>query len=179
MADNTIRHVQRVSRKYLVLFNVLLIVIPVAVLLYWIFFNHLPEGFHTDLPAKPTQALSLSQLFLGGLVSALPLAVTLYGLITLKALFRLYAGGILFSAENVKYFRRLGYVFIAWVMANTIFTPLISLIITYANPAGKKTLVVQFGMVDLFTLIIGGIILVIAWVMNEGRKLEDEQAYTV
>lgn len=179
MTDNTIHHVQHVSQKYLVLFNVLLVVIPVAVFLYWVFFNHLPEGFHTDLPVTPTQELSLSQLILGGLVSFLPVGVTLYGLVTLKALFRLYADAIMFSAENVKYFRRLGYVFIAWVMANAIFTPLIGLIITSANPAGKKALVVQFGIVDLFTLIIGGIILVIAWVMNEGRKLEDEQAHTV
>lgn len=179
MTDNTIHHVQRVSRKYLILFNVLLVAMPVAVFLYWSFFNHLPDGFHTDLPVTPTQALSLSQLVLGGLVTFLPLAVALYGLLTLKALFQLYADAIMFSSENVKYFRRLGYVFIAWVMVNAIYTPLISLVITSANPVGERVLSVQFDIVDLFTLIIGGIILVIAWVMNEGRKIEDEQAHTI
>ncbi|MCH9675121.1 MAG: DUF2975 domain-containing protein [Gammaproteobacteria bacterium] len=85
----------------------------------------------------------------------------------------------MFSAENVKYIRRLGYVLIAWVVANTIFTALISLVITFANAEGERVLVAEFGIVDLFALIVGGIILVIAWVMNEGRKLEDEQAHTV
>jgi len=179
MTDNTIDHVRRVSRKYLVLFNVLLVGTPVAVLLYWVFFNSLPEGFHAELPVLPMSDLSGSQLILGALVSLLPLGVTLYGLVTLKALFRLYADAVMFSIDNVKYFRRLGYIFIAWVIANTIFTPLISLVMTYSNPAGERTLVAQFGIVDLFTLIAGGVILVIAWVMNEGGKLKDEQEYTV
>lgn len=179
MTDNTIQQVQRVSRNYVVLFDILLVVIPIVVLAYWAFFNQLPAGFHVDLPVKPEQALSLSQKTLGGLVSLLPLGIVLYGLATLKALFRLYAKAIMFSIENVKYFRRLGYALIAWVMANTLYTLLISLVLSSASPHGERVLVAQFGITDLFTFLIGGIILVIAWIMNEGRKLEDEQAFTV
>ncbi len=179
MTDNAIHHVQHMSRKFLVLFNVLLVLMPVAVFLYWAFFNQLPDAFHTDLPVAPAQPLSTTQLILGALVSLLPLTVAVYGLVTLKSLFRLYAEAIIFSAENVKYFRRLGYLFIAWVVANAIFTPLISLVLTLASPVGQRAVAVKFGIVDLFALLIGGIVLVVAWVMNEGRKLEDEQAHTV
>ncbi len=140
MTDNSIHHLQHVSQKYLVLFNVLLIVIPIADFLYWGFFNHLPEGFLADLPVMPVQKLSSFQLILGAFVSLLPAGVILYGLATLKGLFRLYAKAITFSTENVKYFHRLGYVFIAWVMASVIFTPLISLVITHANSVGEKAI---------------------------------------
>lgn len=179
MTDNTIQQVQRVSRAYVVFFDVLLAVIPIVVLVYWAFFNQLPEGFHAELPVQPGQVLSLTQKIFGGLVSLLPLSVVIYGLVTLKALFRLYAKGIMFSIENVKYFRRLGYALIAWVMANTLYTPLISLVVSSTSPHGERVLVAQFGITDLLTFLIGGIILVISWVMNEGRKLEDEQAFTV
>lgn len=179
MTDNNIDRVRRVSRRYLVLFNILLVVTPFATFSYWGFFNSLPKGFHAELPILPVESLSGFQLSLGVLISLLPLGVTLNGLVTLKSLFRLYADGIVFSIDNVKYFRRLGYVFIAAVIANAIFTPLISLVITSSNPAGERALVAQFGIVDLYTLIAGGIILVIAWVMKEGSKLKDEQEYTV
>lgn len=179
MTDHSIQHIQRVSRNYVVLFNVLLVTIPVGSVLYWIFFNHLPVGFHADLPIVPTDALSTLQRALGALVSVLPVGVALYGLLTLKGLFRLYADAVIFSSKNVRYLHRLGYTFVAWVIANTLFTPLISLVITAANREGERVLVVQFGIVELLTLIVGGIILVIAWVVNIGRDLEDEQTYTV
>ncbi|NNE83230.1 MAG: DUF2975 domain-containing protein [Alphaproteobacteria bacterium] len=177
--DKGMNHIQRASRRYRVLFTVLIIGVPVFDLLYWASFNHLPEGFLTDLPVLPTQQLSVLSLALAFLVSLLPVSVAVYGLVTLKALFRLYEGGIIFSADNVKYFRRLGYSFIAWVVANTVFTPLISVVVTFANPPGQRVLSAQFGVLDIATLLIGGVVLLISWVMNEGRKLEDEIAHTV
>ncbi len=179
MTENSKHHIQRVSRKYIVLFNALLVIVPVAGLLYWVFFNQLPDVLLNDLPAAPSQSLSVLQLVLGAMVTLLPLGVVIYGVKTLKGLFTLYADGVIFADENVKYFRQLGYTFIAWVIATTLFTPLISLVVSFANPVGQRSLVVGFEIMDIFTLIIAGIVLIIAWVMNEGRKLEDEQAHTV
>lgn len=179
MADNSMHHIKRVSRKYILLFNALLVVVPVAGLFYWALFNRLPVELHSDLPVMPSRDLTIIQLVLGALVSLLPIGVIIYGLVTLKGLFRLYADGIIFANENVKYFRQLGYTFIAWVIAATLFTPLISMVVSFTNPVGQRELVVGFELIDIFTLIIAGIVLIIAWVMNEGRKLEDEQAHTV
>lgn len=179
MSESSIHQVQQASRRYLVLFKVLLVAIPVLTLFYWVFINHLPEGFYSDLPVMPTQALSPFQRMLGVIVSLLPVSVVLYGLMTLTGLFRLYADGIIFSDQNVRYLQRLGYSFIVWVIATTVSTPLMSLVISMANAPGERVLVAQFGIVDIFTLIIGGIVLVIAWVMNVGRELEDDQRYTV
>lgn len=177
--NNNIQHIQRVSQKYQVLLSVLIVSVPIIAFLYWFFFNHLPNGLLADLPILPTQEFSALQLVLGFLVSLLPMSVALYGLITLKGLFQLYARGIIFSAKNVTYFHRLGHTFIAWVIASALFTPLISMVITFNSAVGERTLVAKFGIMDLFALLVAGIFLVIAWVMNEGQKIEDEQAHTI
>jgi hypothetical protein len=156
-----------------------MVCVPVFHLLYGAFFNHLPEGLLADLPVVPAQKLSFLSLTLAFFVSLLPLSVALYGLITLSTLFKLYENGIIFSADNVRYFRRLGYVFLFWVMANAAFTPLVSFILTFVNPPGERAMVAKFGISDISSLIIGAVVLLISWVMNEGRRFEDEQAYTV
>ena len=179
MNDDGMGHIKRTSRRYGQLLTALIVAVPALDLAFWASFNHLPEGFLADLPVSPTQPLSALSLSLAFLVSLIPLGVALYGLFTLRALFKLYEKAVIFSAENVKCYRRLGYAFIAWVIANALFAPLISLVITFNNPPGQRALVAQFGIMDATNLIIGAVILLISWVMNEGRKLEDDQAYTV
>ncbi len=179
MDNDNINHIQRTSRRYGLLFKILIVCIPVFDLLYWASLNHLPTGFISSLPVVPTRDLPVVSLSLAFLASLLPVSVAVYGLSTLRSLFKLYENGIMFSADNVRYFRRLGYVCIAWVVANAVFTTLVSAIITFGNPPGERAIVAQFGTSDMANLIISAIVLLISWVMDEGRKLEDEQARTI
>ena len=179
MIGQSITRLQRMSKNFRLLFTALIFVIPVADLLYWIYFNQLSDGFTSGLPAVPYQALSLLSLTLAFFASLIPLSVAVYGIATLRKLFGLYENGIVFSEENVALFRKLGYAMIAWVFANLIFVPLISIILTFENPAGQRMLTIGFDVSDLAALIIGAIIVLISRVMDEGRKLEDEQMHTV
>ncbi len=172
-------HLQRASRRFRILLWIFIVGVPLLNLLYWASFNHLPDGLLADLPAAAIQPLSGLSLSLAFVVSLLPVGVALYGLITLEALFKLYQKGIVFSQQNVRLFRRLGFVLLTWVAANALFTPLISVVITFNNPPGSRELVAQFGVLDLSTLVIGAVVLLLSWVMNEGHKLEDEQAHTI
>lgn len=178
-SDNGLTRIQRTSRRFRLFFEVLIILVPLANLAFWIGFNWLPAGFLQHLPVAPTGPLPMPVLAAGFLVSLLPLAVVVFGLLSLRTLFVLYENGIIFAGENVRCFRRLGYAFIAWVFATILHTPLLSIVLTATNPPGEKALVLQVGSPHLTTLITGGIVLLIAWVMDEGRKLEDEQAHTV
>ena len=47
------------------------------------------------------------------------------------------------------------------------------------NPPGQRTLSVGFSSPELTTLVVAGIVFVIAWVMDEGRILTEEQQLTV
>jgi len=103
----------------------------------------------------------------------------MFGMVTLTKLFKLYENAIVFAAENVKYVRRLGYILICWVIASAVFTTLISIVISFANPPGQRMMIAEFQISDLSTLLIGAIVILISWVMEEGRKLEDETAHTI
>jgi len=179
MENNNIHRIQRVSSRFRLLFTVLTYCIPAFTLLYWLFFNHLPVGFTTHLPVEVKQALPPKTLLLAFFVSLIPASVAIYGVINLKKLFSLYEKAIVFSEQNVKHFRCLGYTLISWVFANLIFVVLISIILTFNNSPGDRVMVAQFGISDIATLIVGAIVVLVSWVMIEASKLEDEQAHTV
>ncbi len=177
--SENINRIQRVSGTFRLLFTVLIFCIPIITLLYWLFFNVLPVGFTTDLPVVVNQTLPLKTLVLAFLISLIPAFVAIYGMINLQKLFTLYEKAIVFSGQNVKCFRHLGYALIYWVLANLVFTILISIVLTVNNSPGERMIVAQFGISDIGTLIIGAVIILVSWVMDEAAKLEDEQAHTV
>lgn len=179
MSKPGITRIQWTSKRFRRLFTALIFFIPFLDLMFWLSFNHLNEGFLAGLPATANQDLSQRSLALGFLVSLIPVTVAVYGMVTLSRLFQLYENAIVFTSDNVRLFRKLGYVIIAWVAANLLFTPLISAVITHGNPVGQRMLTVGINFSDLSVLIMGAIVVLISWVMNEGRKLEDEQMHTV
>jgi len=179
MKNENIDRIQRVSRKFRLLFSALIFCIPITILMYWLFFNHLPIGFKAELPVVVNQALPFKTLLLAFLVSLIPASVAIYGIINLKELFKLYEKATVFSERNVRCFRRLGYTLIYWVVANLIFVILMSTVLTFNNSQGERMMVAQFGISDFGTLIIGAVVVLVSWVMNEASKLEDEQAHTV
>ena len=176
--ENLVR-IQNVSGKFNTLFSFLIICTPVSILLFWLFFNSIPASFKGDLPLNINDTLPLLTLALAFLVCLIPGSVTIYALLTLKELFKLYEKAVVFSAANVKCFRRLGYAMIIWVLAKMVSTSLLSIVLSFNNQPGDRQLVVQFSSTDIATLVIGSIVLVISWVMSEACKLNDEQAFTV
>jgi hypothetical protein len=77
-------------------------------------------------------------------------------------LFRLYGRGILFAARNVVYIRFLGY----WMI--------IDWIIDYQMQGTLHDM--NLSMTPVF---IGLLIIFVAWIMDEGRKMREEQELTV
>lgn len=91
----------------------------------------------------------------------------LYGFcaVILNNLFRLYERSIFFSAKNVNYIRFLGcYLMIDWLAGY----------LTQSSPHERGAVTVTF--TELF---IGFLVIFIAWVMDEGRKIQEEQELTV
>jgi hypothetical protein len=78
------------------------------------------------------------------------------------SLFRLYQKGILFSAKNVRHIHSLAYYLIAnWLVDYQLQSTLHDM--------------------DLSTtpLFVGLLIIFVAWIMDEGRKIQEEQELTV
>ncbi len=179
MSQENMLKIQSGSRRLRVLFTGLIWLIPVFTVLFWLMFNSLPEGFKVELPARNQADLTVISIGLGILISILPLGAVLYILNSLKRLFTLYEQGTVFARDNVQCFQQLGKGLIGLVFANLLFTPLLSLVISFSNPEGQRVIVAEMGSVELGNLLIGIVVLLIARVMKEAVELEAERALTV
>lgn len=187
--------ISRVSRKFRILFQVLFFLEPIGLVLFWSLSNTplLQRLFQaanggekstlfllTSFSDKLTNVhLDATTQFFACLVSVLPVAITMFGLYQLVQLFKSYESGRIFTIENVKRYKKLGYTLFASVFTSLIYEALITYVITFHNGPGKRVIGITFGSYDMATLIVGGIILLISWVMMEGQNLAEEQVYTI
>ena len=88
--------------------------------------------------------------------------LNLAAMATLYALFSLYGRGILFSARNVLYIRFQGYY----------------LIFTFLVDYQTQGALHDMALSDT-PLFVGLLIIFVAWIMDEGRKIQEEQELTV
>lgn len=82
--------------------------------------------------------------------------------VVLFALFQLYARGILFSAKNVLFIRFLGY----WMIINW-----------FIDLEMQDRL--HDASLSMTPVFVGFLIIFLAWIMDEGRKIQEEQELTV
>jgi len=175
-------NLQRIRRMSTVLGRVsavLFWVTPLACALFWGVFNALPEVVKARFLFPGTHELAALNRALCFLVGMIPAAVAMYGFRTLRELFALYAAGEIFSRRNVACYRTLGRALLYWAGAVFVNTTLLSLAKSVGMPQGQRYLVVGVGSDELAALFAGAAALVISWVMDEGRHIEEEQALTI
>jgi len=179
---NNLSKIKKISKIFYLLLSSLIIVIPLYYVTYWALINHLPDTLITaNTTSVPLIAdpLSIKLQIIGFLVSLLPLSALLYGLINIRKLFSFYRAGVIFSFEHVSIFYKTSKALFLWVFLSVLYESAKSIIFSIGNPPGQRVVSVGFSSSELTTLIVAGIVLVIAWVMEEGRILTEEKELTV
>jgi len=171
--------IRSASQAFSTLCLALMGLVPLCLAAYWLFLNELPHSMYAPLPVAPSAELGYGLRLLGFLVTMIPCGVLLYALSRLRRLFALYREGIIFDRRNVACYRDLGKALVCWAGAAFVQTPLLSIVITLPNPPGTRLLMLGVGSGELGFLFLGGLVLLISWVMDEGRRLDEEQALTV
>ncbi len=175
--ENTQR-ITSVSRKLKLVCIGLIYSLPVISALFWIFFNRLyaMAGPMIPLPVRLDHDVAAKARFLAFLTQMLPLGVTIFGLVRLKALFGLYEKGAIFTEENVNCFRSLGRALIAWVACDVVSNSLLTIALTLDNPPGRRMISIGLNSGELTGIFVGAVVLIISWVMDEARTIQEEQA---
>lgn len=164
------------SRKLRRICIVLVFLLPLICALYWCFFNqvrHLPNMMNFPVPVA--EDLPTKSRILGFFIDLLPLSVFVYALQTLSKLFHLYENGIIFTQANVDCFNRLGKAMIAWMVCHFLNNSLISIALTLHHPPGQRVFTIGIEGADFGALFVGGVILTVTWVMDEARKIKEDQ----
>ena len=172
--------IQRASGKLCRVLLVLIYAMPLVNALVWVFINDFPEAMHRNmLPYFVAVPLPVSARVMGFAVSMIPTGIAMLGAFHLMRLFRLYQQGSIFRPSNVRCFKSLSRVLIWWFAAGIVQRTLMGIVLTLHHPPGQRILTISLGSPDLTALLLGIILAIIAWVMEEGRKLQEDQDYTV
>lgn len=102
-------------------------------------------------------------------------AFTMWALWSLRAVFLLYAKGEVFSQHALKLLNNVAVALFAGVIVGFCVHAPISLLLTWSIP-DRRSISLDFGNDDVATLFAAGVVLVIARVMVEARRLADENA---
>ncbi|MFH1154897.1 MAG: DUF2975 domain-containing protein [Pseudomonadota bacterium] len=172
--------IQRASRRLRCVLTGIVWLLPVINALIWIVINELPELARDHmLPYFVTLPLPVSARVMGFGVVMIPTGIAMAGVWQLVRLFGLYEQGFIFMPANVRCFRNLSRTLIWWFAAGIVSNSLLSVALTLHRPAGQRMITLGLGSSDLTALLLGSILAVIAWIMEEGRKLREEQDLTV
>jgi len=172
--NQQIEHIARVSARLRTVTTLLMIALPVVLALAWALVNHLPY-FIAQLPVPVKGYLPRATRALAFVASMLPGGVAIYALSRLRRLFDLYAHGEIFRAANVECFRQLGWSLFAWAVAGFLFKPIAGIILTFHWQPGTRLLVLGIDSQDVVAVFMGLVVLTVAWVMDQGRRLSEEQ----
>lgn len=185
--------IQKVSSYLLAIFNMLLVVLPLSLLILWLFMDYGPinnaitEGLFFSPVETPEGVLNLGMIkwdtlskFIGIMASLLGILPILLGLIILKTIFRNYRKGEIFNITNAHQYKYLGYLFFLDGLVTKPLSGLLQVLaVTLTNSPGHRYLSIGFGTPNLEALFCGVLVIVISWVMVEGYKLQEEQKLIV
>lgn len=188
--------IQKISSYLLLIFGVLLIAVPLLSIIQWIFIStktsdvsgvinffgifektiQTPEGYVNLSNVSWTPLLQLLG-FSADIIGLLPLLISLF---ILRAIFKNYQKGEVFSIRNAIQYRRLGILFLFdALLIKSLSQTLLVLAVTFTNPPGHRYLTVSFGTPHLTYLFYGILVIIVSWVMLEASKLHDEQKFTI
>jgi Protein of unknown function (DUF2975) len=116
------------------------------------------------------------RLIAGAAITAVPVGVLLFGFWQVRTLFLNFANGHVFTLASARLLRDFAGSVLAQAILGPISSTALMLAFTLNNPPGKSQLVISLSAHDYLALIVGGVLLAVAWVMVEATRIADENA---
>lgn len=157
---------------------------PLLVAGYWITdgypFVSFPIKLLPDIPnLAPLSEMPATTKLYGFLLSLIPTGINVLALLLLASLFASFEKLEFFTEKNVKRIKQIGGCVLTGALMYPFYLALLSVTLTFFNPVGQRNLTIGFGMPQLYLLIIGLCTLVISSIMEEGKKIREENACTI
>ncbi|SMF14883.1 DUF2975 domain-containing protein [Desulfovibrio gilichinskyi] len=177
--------IKRMSLFLKYVFWLILILIPITDFFGWMYLNGVgdffirPEGLGSFYMAPEIVGIQLSGKMLG-FAASLPLVLLeIFSMWQMIKLFTLYSEGKIFTVDNINCFSRAAWAF----LLSELVSPIVQIGTTYAatmhNIIGHRVISVSIDDTNLGGILLAGVVLAISWVMDEGRKLNEDAELTV
>ena len=131
-------------------------------------FDHLGAALNGDVPLNFRLLALLCEFFSVGF--------SMWALWSLRRLFLIYAHGEVFSSGAFRALNNVAVALFGGVIASFVMQGPISFLLSYPLGPGHRYISLGFGSADLSSLFVAGVVLVIARVMAEARRVAEENA---
>lgn len=178
-----------VSRVIQIIFTLMLILTPIAYMLFWTDFGitniYSPLGWNiSNVPASMWAKLLDGDIpqytrFVSCIISLIPIATFMFLYYYLMRLFTLYSHGEIFTHRTVRYIRNCGITLLLWQILHPLYQILLTFTLSINNEPGQRFIAVTFSTAQARDLVTALVIIVISWIMQRGCELEDEVKLTV
>ena len=175
--------IQKVSRFFRVLFQIGFVITVIAPILLWFLMPHITHvaniAIDVRLSALPkavhiVHPITWFDRTMGFLIDLIPMITTLGVITCLIRLFRLFERSIVFTQENVKYIKWVGY----WLLIKEATVPfyqaLMSFALTWHNPAGQQIIAISYKDANFGIILLALIVILVSWIMREATKINEE-----
>ncbi len=169
--------IKKISNRFRWLVIALMGLMPLTAWMGWALLelDEVDIGFTTD----EVGPLTSFERWSAATLSVLPLSVSLFALYNLQKLFSFYADGKFFAPENARCFRSMGWALVIAVPVDILFSAALSVLLSFDQPAGQRMLEISMSSNDIGIAVVGGVIVIVSWVMAEAVKLAEENAQIV
>lgn len=173
--------VQRTSHIVRMLLQVIFFAAPLLVTWFWLTdpssWQHLLDMQLFQGAKLSFEQLSISQKLIGFTLSLVPLVTAMFLLKQLINLFRFYEAGHFFTAETVRCIKLVAVIALLWELGRPFYNALGIWVMTQQQYSLAAAW--QFDVTDIRGIVVALLLYTIAWVMQEGVKLQQEQDLTV
>jgi hypothetical protein len=177
--------VNKIQRTSLILKNVFLIImilIPVVTLYFWVSLNPTMVawgvGSSQGLTPILQHGIPMPYRMAALCVSLLPMITNVLEFYFLYRLFSLYQQGIFFTERAACLIRNVGIVMLVWQVIHPIYDLLLTFVVSMSQKH-HHFMGVSFSNHDAADIVFALVIIVVAWVMREAAKLQQDQQLTV
>jgi len=115
-------------------------------------------------------------LFILGSVDLLPSLLIYFSLFKL---FGLYQKGLVFTSANIQCIKNIGTLLLAWMALKLLYPVVVTLVLRFSGASDSLSIYMSLGSDEIRLLLIGLVIYVIAWIMNEASSLHQEQELVI
>ena len=117
--------------------------------------------------------------FLGWVASFISTSIWMYIYYHMSTLFLSFSKGYVFTFSNIACIRKSSKALIIYAFATVLTNSLLGLVLTMNNPIGQRILTISFGTPNLTNILMALVIMVCAYIMEEGLRLEEEKQLTI
>jgi hypothetical protein len=173
--DNKARIV-RLSRLMSMLCMMVAVILGAGLAIYWVVAPI--EGIfrHAGIPGFPIWEIGFGVRLMAFLISAVPLACLIWGLLQAGRCFDVFATGTFFTDEPARHLRAFAIAILVSALLKPFAGAALSLLLSTSSLAGRRAVIVNVSSDMLIAFVIAGLIAVVAWVMAQARTLADENA---